>query len=602
MLSRTKNRRFVLCGALAVGLFARMAAGGWDYPDWPYRMLIQASNTGPAALTGYQAAVVFDSKTRIASGKMRGDGGDARMADGEGAEYAFWLDPYTLNATNTRLWVKIPLLNGSSATNFYLYYGNTNASSASDGDATFEFFDAFPGTTIDTNKWITNAVNSMTWSVTNRFRIKDSIKSGLTYWLYNSTSKGAQHWARWTLLDSFAVEWRSTMDNYATISGMGQGGVGVVTTNDCLDVFLGHQDAWSTGIRIVLSSVLLDTGNSVDVDNDALDSRDFCFMCSTNRIATYYKATNATAFTLMNERAVYPLRHVALMAGAYGGFPYVDYVDIENLRIRQHSTNEPSVSILGEPPEAVALHSPVHCPEEGAPGPEGDDWAAYGRTLNPRAPLLWQMPADPDNNLLHFDVFCSSSETNGGDTPIASSDSAPTNFAYRAGGIWSAFPPSGWSSTNTNSLIRFRPSGDLGAAPTALFWKVRAKDAFFTGAASPVRRFDLCSRSWTDDPLAGGVAKIRDDHINELREEMNYLRVCRTLSTNLWTDTPLTPGRTPIRDDHVNELRDSFVEMATHFTGDAAHTNWTDNPIVPYRTPIRRQHIEELRQALSPSF
>jgi len=62
------------------------------------------------------------------------------------------------------IWAKIPSIPNGNST-IYLYYGNSSAISASNGDNTFEFFDDFDGATINTTKW--NIVNNTGFSVSN---------------------------------------------------------------------------------------------------------------------------------------------------------------------------------------------------------------------------------------------------------------------------------------------------------------------------------------------------------------------------------------------------------------------------------------------------
>ncbi|MBU5682368.1 MAG: DUF2341 domain-containing protein, partial [Candidatus Aenigmarchaeota archaeon] len=58
------------------------------------------------------------------------------------------------NTNNTRIWVKVPNIPANSNKTIYLYYGNPNATSMSNGDLVFEFFDDFEGTSLNTSKWI----------------------------------------------------------------------------------------------------------------------------------------------------------------------------------------------------------------------------------------------------------------------------------------------------------------------------------------------------------------------------------------------------------------------------------------------------------------
>lgn len=65
-----------------------------------------------------------------------------------------------------------------------MYYGNDKASSSSNGDATFMFFDDFTGSTIDTSKWIWIDPNvDSSYSLTERpgwFRIH--VSAGENVW------------------------------------------------------------------------------------------------------------------------------------------------------------------------------------------------------------------------------------------------------------------------------------------------------------------------------------------------------------------------------------------------------------------------------------
>lgn len=58
----------------------------------------------------------------------------------------------------SRVWVKIPYITAGTST-LYAYFGNTSKASISSGDRTFEFFDEFPGNTVDTTKWNANSSN-----------------------------------------------------------------------------------------------------------------------------------------------------------------------------------------------------------------------------------------------------------------------------------------------------------------------------------------------------------------------------------------------------------------------------------------------------------
>jgi len=82
---------------------------------------------------------------------MHSDFYDLRFGDADGNCLSYWVETHTQNISAT-VWVKVPTI-VSPTTMIYMYYGNPAASSASDGDATFMFFDDFGGTSLDTAKW-----------------------------------------------------------------------------------------------------------------------------------------------------------------------------------------------------------------------------------------------------------------------------------------------------------------------------------------------------------------------------------------------------------------------------------------------------------------
>lgn len=68
----------------------------------------------------------------------------------------YWIESITGTTPNqlATVWVEFDSI-GTGDTTFYMYYGKSDASSYSNGDNTFLFFDDFLGTSIDGDKWIT---------------------------------------------------------------------------------------------------------------------------------------------------------------------------------------------------------------------------------------------------------------------------------------------------------------------------------------------------------------------------------------------------------------------------------------------------------------
>ena len=99
------------------------------------------------------------------NGHSRADFGDLRFtwlnsSIGSETPCPYWIEELTPNSTAI-LWVKIPEISGKSYTTIYIYYGKSDATTTSNGEATFEFFDDFSGTL---SKW---TVTGGTWNIEN---------------------------------------------------------------------------------------------------------------------------------------------------------------------------------------------------------------------------------------------------------------------------------------------------------------------------------------------------------------------------------------------------------------------------------------------------
>jgi hypothetical protein len=131
----------------------------WYFTSWSCRAPVTISNPG-SGLTDYQVRVdvTYDAD-------MQPDFDDIRFVDSDDStELAHWRESY-IDSTSAVFWVKVPSIPSGSKV-IYMYYGNGSASDASDGDATFAFFDDFLGASLDMGKWYSwNANPSVSGSV-----------------------------------------------------------------------------------------------------------------------------------------------------------------------------------------------------------------------------------------------------------------------------------------------------------------------------------------------------------------------------------------------------------------------------------------------------
>jgi hypothetical protein len=114
------------------------ASTAWLSPEWKFRMPIAVQHSG-APLTDYQVNIQLDGS--FVFGNAQSDGRDLRVTAADGVTpLPFWIEKWGSGAAS--VYVKVPVI-AASGTTIYLYYGNADASSLSNGAATFEFFDDF---------------------------------------------------------------------------------------------------------------------------------------------------------------------------------------------------------------------------------------------------------------------------------------------------------------------------------------------------------------------------------------------------------------------------------------------------------------------------
>ena len=121
-------------------------------------LLPSPSSSNPG--TGYQIKKYIHYGSGTSSGEdvylnghSKTDFSDIRFTASDGITLLSAWNESQYDGDNVTVWIKISDNLTSSDVKIYLYYGNYGASAYWDGDSTFIFFDDFPGSSIDTNKW-----------------------------------------------------------------------------------------------------------------------------------------------------------------------------------------------------------------------------------------------------------------------------------------------------------------------------------------------------------------------------------------------------------------------------------------------------------------
>lgn len=127
---------------------------GQCYDDWQFtRSFTLVNPSSTEMLKAGPASISLLTDTLVQAGKLRTDGRDLRLTDGQCADVPFFVDS-AFTATSNVIWVNLPNIAAGDSVVYHLYYGRPDADSlVNNGDQVFTFADAFDGTTLDTAKW-----------------------------------------------------------------------------------------------------------------------------------------------------------------------------------------------------------------------------------------------------------------------------------------------------------------------------------------------------------------------------------------------------------------------------------------------------------------
>jgi hypothetical protein len=166
MQTKQKLFLFLVVALLLVNILIPYIKCNPDWlSGWNYRKS-HVINSASGAGTNYQVKINVINGTNTDSGdtvyinnKTRSDFGDVRFTKSDGTTLLdYWMETvYTgINAT---FWVEVADDLSTSAVTIYIYYGNSTATTTSNGANTFLFFDDFSG---DLSKW---TVLTGTWNI-----------------------------------------------------------------------------------------------------------------------------------------------------------------------------------------------------------------------------------------------------------------------------------------------------------------------------------------------------------------------------------------------------------------------------------------------------
>ncbi len=214
----------------------------YDY-DWHYRKAITVDNTGNVdELTDYQVQVDFNN-TNFDFSKAESDGSDIRFTDSDATILIpYWIENWDAVGETAVLWSKVPSILASSTKTIYMYYGNSNAESASSGTGTFDFYDGFDDPTLDETPILT-------------FGVIGDIHHTLTPFVYPNIGDNSAR------IQAFVTEMNSREASFVVANGDNVHNLSVGTTPLNPSDFANNLDDFKTEITGFNGAVYYDLGN-----------------------------------------------------------------------------------------------------------------------------------------------------------------------------------------------------------------------------------------------------------------------------------------------------------------------------------------------------
>jgi len=266
-------------------LFPAPSFAWWD-SSWHYRKAITI--TTPKTETDYQLYinVTYDSD-------MQSDFDDVRFVDSDDAtELSYYLDD-KVDSTWATFYVKIPSLDNKT---IYMYYGNPSASSKSNGDSVFEFFDDFSGSSLNSSKWETSTTGTVT------------VSNGILTWDVSSSSPPEYVKSKWNISRTSVVEFRMWTDNGYNSGGGGAGlGIYHYDGSSWPSSSIKIRDCSSTNSYECLTSTRKETGNRYLVQGSANGGNwmNVTMIWTANKVSIEAKWDDGTTDTLETEDTNY---------------------------------------------------------------------------------------------------------------------------------------------------------------------------------------------------------------------------------------------------------------------------------------------------------
>ncbi len=305
----------------------------WFNQSWLKRTPLTINNIiNPQPLTDYQVKLNVSFEMG-----MKADFSDLRFTDRDKVtQIPYWIESKT-DSTSAIVWVKVPNIRAYSSETIYMYYGNFNAISVSNGSSTFDFFDDFNRDSIGSNWTVPSGYGN--WSIVNN-TLRAAGGTGYEHIIQttNPSSGG---------LEGKAIELK-IKNRYGFVSDNQQQGLQLNTTpgyslNFARWLDIGGVDQWDILVNPNRSASSTDTSFDASAwHNYTLEkyNSEWKLLVDDNLKVARTDAWNPTYFSLFSYFNPDPNYN--------NGNPI--WTDFDDFRIRKYTSIEPIISIGASTP------------------------------------------------------------------------------------------------------------------------------------------------------------------------------------------------------------------------------------------------------------
>lgn len=334
-VNQYSNTSNVDTGTSGQASLAQTAGWSGTYASWAKRQPVTVTNSG-SAQTDYQVklSITYDSS-------MNNDFSDLRFTNSSGTALNYWIES-KVNGSSATVWVKVDNLAASGNTTIYMYYGNSSATSESNGNNVFLLFDDFSSPTLDSSKWTTAGAIGTLYTITGGELVLGPGNSSWSQAIYSNTA-----FPRSNLSFEMKYKWTSANASYdAMMMGWKDDGSGASYSNQVYAYYNSGNGSCVTScpINMYEDGTSRGTGSGSWTENTQYETR---IMMKASGGALYEQSTDGgQTWTTSYDSSYSTESNLHPSWTLYSGTHNFD-----DVRVRQWMTTEPTSSFGSEQSE-----------------------------------------------------------------------------------------------------------------------------------------------------------------------------------------------------------------------------------------------------------